>query len=106
MLTAHNQYHLYMRFPNGLGKALTLSYDDGVTEDIRLIENFAERMSGKEDIWYATNGEIYDYVEAYRNLVFSADMHIAYNPSNIPVWFYCSDRLYCVKAGETVSLLD
>ena len=29
---------LWMRFPNGLKKALTLSYDDGVEQDIRLIE--------------------------------------------------------------------
>lgn len=27
----------YMRFPNGCGKALTLSYDDGVEQDARLI---------------------------------------------------------------------
>ena len=29
---------IFIRFPNGLGKALTLSYDDGVYEDIRLVE--------------------------------------------------------------------
>lgn len=68
-----------------------------------LIENFAQKMGGREDIWYATNGEIYEYVEAYRNLVFSADMHLVYNPSNIPVWFYCADRMYRVGAGETIA---
>ena len=30
--------NIYMRFPGGLSKALTLSYDDGVREDYRLIE--------------------------------------------------------------------
>jgi len=29
---------LFMRFPGGVSKALTLSYDDGVEQDIRLIE--------------------------------------------------------------------
>ena len=28
----------FYRFPNGLRKALTLSYDDGVEQDIRLME--------------------------------------------------------------------
>ena len=32
--------HRYLRFPGGKGKALTFSYDDGVYEDIRLIEIF------------------------------------------------------------------
>ena len=30
--------NMIMRFPGGLPKALTLSYDDGVEQDIRLIE--------------------------------------------------------------------
>ena len=29
---------VFMRFPGGLGKALTLSYDDGVEQDIKLID--------------------------------------------------------------------
>jgi len=30
----------YMRFPGGKRKALTFSYDDGVEQDIRLMEIF------------------------------------------------------------------
>ena len=30
----------YMKFPEGRGKALTFSYDDGVVQDKRLIEIF------------------------------------------------------------------
>ncbi len=30
--------NMIMRFPGGLPKALTLSYDDGVEQDVRLIE--------------------------------------------------------------------
>lgn len=29
---------IFLRYPKGLTKALTLSYDDGVEQDIRLIE--------------------------------------------------------------------
>ena len=30
--------HRYMRFPEGKRKALTLSYDDGVEQDVQLME--------------------------------------------------------------------
>lgn len=30
--------HRYLRFPDGKSKALTFRYDDGVVEDVRLIE--------------------------------------------------------------------
>lgn len=30
--------NVYMRFPDGKTKALTLSYDDGVEQDIHLVE--------------------------------------------------------------------
>ena len=30
--------NIFMRFPGGKRKALTLSYDDGVEQDIRLID--------------------------------------------------------------------
>ena len=30
--------NIFMRFPGGRAKALTLSYDDGVVQDIRLID--------------------------------------------------------------------
>ena len=28
----------FLRYPNGLAKALTISYDDGVEQDIHLLE--------------------------------------------------------------------
>ena len=35
--------NLFMRFPQGNPKALTLSYDDGVEQDIRLMEILDKR---------------------------------------------------------------
>ena len=54
---------VYMRFPGGKKKALTLSYDDGVEQDIRLIEimkkyglkgtfNINSGMYASEDVVY------------------------------------------------------
>ena len=54
------------------------------------------------DVWYATNIEIYDYVSAYRSLVFSADGSTVYNPTLLTVWFTEDGKLFSVKSGETL----
>ena len=38
-------------------------------------------------MWYATNIEIVDYVNALRGLKFSADSTMVYNPSAVDVYF-------------------
>lgn len=58
---------------------------------------FMEMISGKEDIWYATNGEIYDYVKAYEQLEFSADGRRMYNPSRTALWVEVDGTCYEVK---------
>ena len=67
-----------------------------------IIENFAERMGGRDDIWYATNIEIYEYVEAFHSLVFSADSRIVRNPTATTVWFCFGKELYKIEPNETL----
>jgi peptidoglycan/xylan/chitin deacetylase (PgdA/CDA1 family) len=69
----------------------------------RFIE-IAEKISGKEDIWYATNIEIYNYVEAYRALVFSSDMTKIYNPTALTVYFTVNGKPMSIAPGQTVIL--
>ena len=57
-----------------------------------------------DDIWYATNIEIYDYVKAYEGLEVSVDETIIHNPSAIDVWFMKNKQIYCVKGGEMLVL--
>lgn len=52
-----------------------------------LLENICIKLSNKSDIWYATNMEVYNYVQAYNALSFSADGTIIYNPTLYTVWF-------------------
>lgn len=66
------------------------------------IEKICEQLSFKEDTWYATNMEIYNYVEAYKSLVYSADGKRIYNPSLHTIWFDVDRKLYSIKAGETI----
>ncbi len=68
------------------------------------IEDFAKFIGKRDDIWYATNIEVYDYIKAYDNLQISADSKRIYNPSAIKVWF-CADKvLYCINPGETLNI--
>ena len=51
-----------------------------------LIEAFAEKAGGRDDIWYCTNIEYVDYMEAFRRLQFAADNSFVYNPSAMDVY--------------------
>jgi hypothetical protein len=80
------------------------SFEFERNNDWERIEEFAEYINGKDDIWYATNIEIYDYVQAYRSLQVSADETVVHNPTAQDVWFAQDKVTYCVKAGETITL--
>lgn len=67
-----------------------------------LLEELCEILGNHEEIWYATNIEIYDYVTAYNSLVYSADGTRVYNPTLIDVWFAVDGTLYKVKSGQEI----
>ncbi len=66
------------------------------------IEEICKRFSEASDVWLATNIEIYDYVKAYRSLVYSADGKRIYNPTLFTVWFTVDGKLHSVNSGETI----
>lgn len=69
------------------------------------IEKLCEMLGGRDNVWYATNIEIYDYVKAYESLVWSANGKRVYNPTVTEVFFRLSgNRDISVKPGETVEL--
>ena len=80
------------------------SYEFDNDNNWDVIERFAEKMGNREDIWYATNIEIYDYVEAYNSLLTSADGGLVYNPTVIDVWMVDNGKEYCIRSGETVTI--
>lgn len=77
-------------------------FDDDNNWD--MIEDFLKFMGGRDDIWYATNIEIYDYVQAFWRLETSYDKKRIHNPSAIDVWVDINREVYCIKAGETLIL--
>ena len=69
----------------------------------RLTE-ICERLSGRDDIWYATNIEIYNYVTAYNSLIYSADGNTVYNPTLFTIWFEVDGVPYTITPGETLKI--
>lgn len=80
------------------------SYEFENDQNWDVLDRVCEAIGGKEDTWYATNGEIYDYVKAYESLKYSADHRRIYNPTVIDVWMSIDGTVYCVKSGETLVL--
>ena len=77
------------------------TYEFDGNDNWQVIEEFAAKVGNREDVWYATNIEVYDYITAYRNLCFSTDEKCVHNPSALTVYFEKDGELVTVLAGET-----
>lgn len=66
------------------------------------LERMLDTVAGREDTWYATNIEVYDYVQAARSVVYSATGEYLFNPSRTDVWFMIDHEPRCIPAGSTV----
>ena len=79
----------------------TYEFDDN--DNWHVIEEFCNYMGGREkEIWYATNIEIYEYMEDYSRLVWAVDMSRVYNPTFRTLWFADRERTYSIAPGETL----
>jgi hypothetical protein len=61
-------------------------------------------VSSKEDIWYATNGEIYQYAEDFKRLQFSANCEWVFNPTAQDIFFLAGGKEIVAKSGETTRI--
>ncbi len=76
------------------------SYEFDRNDNWNVIESFCEKAANHEDIWYATNIEVFDYVRAQRMIDYAIDKNMAYNPSNISVWIDVAGTPVELKPGE------
>ena len=67
-------------------------------------EEICKKLANNDDIWYATNIEIYDYVQAYKSLQYSADGSKVYNPTLLTIWLDYGCTIYEIKPGETLHI--
>ena len=60
----------------------------------------------RKKIWFATNGEIIDYVTAYRRLETSTDGSFLHNPSALDVTIRTNGSFVTIPAGQTVAIRE
>ncbi|MBR4864921.1 MAG: polysaccharide deacetylase family protein [Oscillospiraceae bacterium] len=81
------------------------SYEFDDHDNWKIIEDFTEKMANKDDIWYATNIEIYNACLDYSRLESSADGSVIFNPSVRSVWIRDKKaNVYEIKPGETIKI--
>lgn len=80
------------------------SYEFDMCDNWNVIEEFAEYAGGREDVWYATNGEIFNYLQACDRLEFSIEGDRVFNPSCIDVYIDFFGKQYVISTGKTVAL--
>ena len=78
------------------------SYEFTNNDNWDVIERFASLAGGRDDIWYATNIEIVDYMDAARRIIFSADHSLVSNPSAMDVWLSVDGMPVIVPGGKTI----
>ena len=95
-----NEPRMHLHFPK-LFYVWGHSYEFNRDNNWELLEGLLEKVSGKEDIWYATNGEIHQYVEDFKRLQFSANGERVFNPTSQDLFFLSNGKEIVVKSGET-----
>ncbi|TMV51423.1 polysaccharide deacetylase [Paenibacillus mesophilus] len=97
-LNINKSQNLYMMYVWGH------SYEFDNDNSWALIETFCARAGGRDDIWYATNIEIVDYIKSFHRLQFSASRSFVYNPSASPVWIQANGKIVEIGGGSQVQL--
>ena len=69
-----------------------------------MMEELLGKLANQDDVWYATNIEIKDYLDAARNLNTTADGKIVRNRSAITVTLHVGDKFVDIPGGATVEI--
>lgn len=83
------------------------SYEFERNDDWERMEQFLTKMTDAGNIWFATNGQIAEYVQAFQRLVFTLDGTRVFNPSAIPVCIggHFTTAYTEVGPGQTAELI-
>ena len=97
-IDAHKTQYLYMLYVWGH------SYEFDRDNNWEIIEKFSKKIGNKSDIWYATNIDIVDYLDAQSRVQVSVDGDFAYNPSARSVWLEVDNKTVELNGGVTTEL--
>ena len=68
------------------------------------IEDICRILGGNNRVWYATNGEIIDYISAFQSLRRSANGQIIHNPTDVDLYVQVNNKDVILEKGKTVDL--
>lgn len=94
----HKTQYLYMMYVWGH------SYEFTLHDNWNVMEDFCKLIGGHDDIWYATNIQIVDYMDAVKRLQYTAAGDKVYNPNFDSVWLSVNKTIIEVKGGEYAAL--
>ena len=78
------------------------SYEFDRNDNRGVIKEFAAYIGNREDIYYATNGELYSYLQAADRLAFGAKGKLVYNPTAIDIYLNFYGKKVIAPSGRTV----
>jgi len=81
------------------------AYEFDNNQNWNVMEELLKLVSGHDDVWYATNIQIAEYVEAASRLRYSADGMMIFNPTCQDVWMNILDKDYCFRSGEMTRII-
>lgn len=68
------------------------------------LEQICEALRKNENVWYATNIDIIDYISSFKELRRSVNGKIVYNPTNTDIYVVVNGKNIILKKGETTVL--
>lgn len=80
------------------------SYEFDERKCWNLVDEFGTLVGKRPELWYATNIEVIDYLDAARRIEASADGLLLRNPSAVSVWVVVGGRPREIKPGETAKV--
>ena len=80
------------------------SYEFNNDNNWDLIEDICARLASVDNIWFATNIELYDYSNAIKSLIVSADCRTVLNPTSTDVWMSERGETIKIPAGGSVTV--
>ena len=80
------------------------SYEFDNADNWDVLEKFCQTMGGRDDIWYATNIDICDYVSAARQLRTTMDGSMLHNPTAVTLYLRAAGENVTLAPGQTMEL--
>ena len=92
---------------DGERKLLTVwghAYEFDQKNEWEKIASQLQRLGKHSDVWYATNGEIFDYISDFNALDTTLDEYTIHNERAQTIWFKYNGAVMSIDAGATIHL--